>query len=117
MPARAKYSVPMAAGLAYNYGAKAVDDEVLSVLAKLAKEEIILSKVISKEDIKEEDIIVVDNGWRYKIYIDGVTSEDIDMLVRLKQLSYIKIIKSIIVTQFVLGIISAIIAVIIMLSI
>ncbi len=33
-----KYSVPMAAGLAYNYGAKAVDDNVLAALAKLAEE-------------------------------------------------------------------------------
>lgn len=33
-----KYTVPMAEGLAYNYGAKAVDDKVLEVLAKLAKE-------------------------------------------------------------------------------
>ena len=32
------YSVPMAAGLTYNYGAKQVDDKVLSVLAKLAEE-------------------------------------------------------------------------------
>ena len=33
-----KYSVPMAAGMAYNYGAKAVDCAVLEALAKLAKE-------------------------------------------------------------------------------
>ncbi len=33
-----KYSVPMAAGMAYNYGAKAVDDNVLAALAKLAEE-------------------------------------------------------------------------------
>lgn len=33
-----KYSVPMAAGLSYNYAAKQVDDEVLKVLAKLAEE-------------------------------------------------------------------------------
>ena len=33
-----KYSVPMAAGLAFNYGAKQVDDKVLAVLAKLAEE-------------------------------------------------------------------------------
>ena len=32
------YSVPMAEGLAFNYGAKQVDDKVLSVLAKLAEE-------------------------------------------------------------------------------
>ena len=32
------YSVPMAAGMAYNYGAKSVDDKVLAALAKLAKE-------------------------------------------------------------------------------
>ena len=32
------YSVPMAEGMAYNYAAKAVDDNVLNVLAKLAKE-------------------------------------------------------------------------------
>ena len=32
------YSVPMAEGLAFNYGAKAVDDNVLAVLAKLADE-------------------------------------------------------------------------------
>ena len=33
-----KYSVPMAAGLSFNYAAKAVDDEVLAALAELAKE-------------------------------------------------------------------------------
>ncbi len=33
-----EYSVPMAAGLTYNYAAKQVDDKVLDVLAKLAKE-------------------------------------------------------------------------------
>ena len=33
-----KYSVPMAAGMAYNYAAKQVDDTVLEALAKLAKE-------------------------------------------------------------------------------
>lgn len=32
------YSVPMAAGLSFNYGAKAVDDDVLAALEKLAKE-------------------------------------------------------------------------------
>lgn len=32
------YSVPMAAGLIYNYGAKAVDDKILAALAKLAEE-------------------------------------------------------------------------------
>ena len=32
------YSVPMAEGLAFNYGAKAVDDKVLAALAELAKE-------------------------------------------------------------------------------
>ncbi len=31
-----KYSVPMAAGLAYNYAAKQVDEKVLTVLSKLA---------------------------------------------------------------------------------
>lgn len=33
-----KYSVPMAEGLTYNYGAKAVDDKILETLAKLAEE-------------------------------------------------------------------------------
>ena len=33
-----RYSVPMAAGLAYNYAAKQVDDGVLKALAKLAEE-------------------------------------------------------------------------------
>lgn len=33
-----KYSVPMAAGLSYNYAAKQVDDEILKALAKLAEE-------------------------------------------------------------------------------
>ena len=33
-----KYCVPMAEGLAYNFAAKAVDDEVLSALAELARE-------------------------------------------------------------------------------
>ncbi len=34
----AKYSVPMACGLSYNFAAKAVDDEVLGVLGELAEE-------------------------------------------------------------------------------
>ena len=34
----AKYSVPMAAGLSYNFAAKAVDDELLSALGELAAE-------------------------------------------------------------------------------
>ena len=33
-----KYSVPMAAGLTYNYAAKQVDEKVLAVLSKLAEE-------------------------------------------------------------------------------
>ena len=33
-----RYSVPMAAGLAWNYGAKAVDDRILSALGDLARE-------------------------------------------------------------------------------
>ena len=33
-----KYSVPMAAGMAFNYAAKKVDDDVLEALAKLAEE-------------------------------------------------------------------------------
>ena len=34
----ARYSVPMACGLSYNYAAKAVDDEVLTALCELAHE-------------------------------------------------------------------------------
>ena len=33
-----KYSVPMAAGMAFNYASKQVDDNVLAALAKLAEE-------------------------------------------------------------------------------
>ena len=33
-----KYSVPMGEGLAFNYGARPVDDKILSVLAKFAEE-------------------------------------------------------------------------------
>ena len=40
----AAYSVPMAAGLAYNYAAKAVDDDVLSALQALAEETQLLEK-------------------------------------------------------------------------
>lgn len=32
------YSIPMVEGLTYNYAAKAVDNQVLEVLAKLAEE-------------------------------------------------------------------------------
>ena len=39
-----KYSIPMAAGMTYNYGAKAVDDGVLEVLSKLAKEAQLIDK-------------------------------------------------------------------------
>ena len=39
-----KYSVPMAAGLTYNIGAKSVDDEILAVLAKLSEEAQLVEK-------------------------------------------------------------------------
>ncbi len=39
-----KYSVPMAAGLAYNYSAKQVDEKVLAVLSKLAEEAQLIEK-------------------------------------------------------------------------
>lgn len=39
-----KYSVPMAAGLTFNYAAKQVDDEILAVLAKLAEETQLVEK-------------------------------------------------------------------------
>ncbi len=39
-----KYSVPMAAGMAFNYGAKAVDDEILEMLAEVAKEAELIEK-------------------------------------------------------------------------
>ncbi|MDO4615279.1 MAG: glucose-6-phosphate isomerase [Lachnospiraceae bacterium] len=39
-----KYSVPMAAGLAYNFASKKVDDDILAVLAKLAEEAQLIEK-------------------------------------------------------------------------
>lgn len=39
-----KYSVPMAAGMAYNYAAKQVDEKVLAVLEKLAEEAQLIEK-------------------------------------------------------------------------
>ena len=39
-----EYSVPMAAGLAFNYASKQVDDKVLEVLAKLAEETQLVEK-------------------------------------------------------------------------
>ena len=39
-----KYSAPMAEGLAFNYGAKLVDDEILAGLAKLADEAQLVEK-------------------------------------------------------------------------
>lgn len=39
-----RYTVPMAAGLHYNFAAKAVDDEILQVLEKLAKEAQLVEK-------------------------------------------------------------------------
>ncbi|MDO4414936.1 MAG: glucose-6-phosphate isomerase [Erysipelotrichaceae bacterium] len=39
-----KYSVPMAEGLVFNYAAKAVDDDIVAALAKLADEQELLAK-------------------------------------------------------------------------
>jgi len=39
-----KYNVPMAAGLTFNYGAKSVDDDILEILAKVAKEAQLVEK-------------------------------------------------------------------------
>ena len=40
----AEYSVPMAAGLKYNYAAKQVNEQILSVLSDLAKEAQLVEK-------------------------------------------------------------------------
>ena len=40
----ARYSVPMACGMKYNFAAKAVDDDVLAILAELAKEQQLIEK-------------------------------------------------------------------------
>ena len=40
----AKYSVPMACGMKYNFAAKAVDDDSLAVFAELAKEQQLIEK-------------------------------------------------------------------------
>ena len=39
-----KYSVPMAEGMAYNYAAKQVDDNILEILGKLADEAQLVDK-------------------------------------------------------------------------
>ena len=43
-----KYSVPMAAGLAYNYAAKEVDETVLDALSKLADEAELIPGIIQR---------------------------------------------------------------------
>ena len=48
------YSVPMAEGMAYNYGAKAVDEDVLAALVKLASEAQLAEKY---EDLYNGDVI------------------------------------------------------------
>ena len=49
-----KYSVPMAEGFTYNYAAKAVDDDILAVLVKLADEAQLAEKY---EDLYNGDVI------------------------------------------------------------
>ena len=49
-----KYSVPMAEGFTYNYAAKAVDDDILAVLVKLADEAQLAKKY---EDLYNGDVI------------------------------------------------------------
>ena len=48
------YSVPMAAGLAYNYAAKQVDDDVLEGLKKLAKEAFDLITFLTKGEYDQK---------------------------------------------------------------
>lgn len=48
------YSVPMAEGMTYNYGAKAVDEDVLAALVKLASEAQLAEKY---EDLYNGDVI------------------------------------------------------------
>ena len=50
----AKYSVPMAEGLTYNFAAKAVDDDVLAILEELAKEHQLVEKY---EDLFNGEVI------------------------------------------------------------
>ena len=46
----AKYSVPMACGMKYNFAAKAVDDDSLAVFAELAKEQQLIEKYKERLD-------------------------------------------------------------------
>ena len=59
------YSIPMVEGLTYNYAAKAVDNQVLEVLAKLAEE----------EPVTEVCCHFCDNKYRF-------TSEELKELIK-----------------------------------
>ena len=50
------YSVPMAEGFTYNYAAKAVDDNVLDALVKLAEEAQLAEKFEARQQEKKTEI-------------------------------------------------------------
>ena len=79
----AKYSVPIACGLAYNYAAKAVDDEILDLLAELAEEAQLtekyaalqeLVKHLSSKDVQNESFIQCSNVPAYVGASDFIAS-------------------------------------------
>ena len=62
-----KYSVPMAAGLNYNYAAKEVDDNILSALAALADE----AQLTDKYEALYNGEVGVEFYSRYKAYLSS----------------------------------------------
>ena len=68
------YSVPMAEGFTYNYAAKAVDDNVLDALVKLAEEA--LKDIISPDEKKEVTpaFIISTVAEHFHVSVDDIRS-------------------------------------------
>ena len=70
-----KYSVPMAEGMAYNYAAKQVDDNILAILGKLAEETQLVDKFAALYN--GEEVALTTTAAVYADYEDALEIGDI----------------------------------------
>ena len=78
----------------------------INIIKRLARMDVLDTEPVKYK--KEDDIIIKnDMGEEQKVLIDNITDEDLPLLVAMKQLEYVKTIRSIVKFSFVCGLVAA----------
>ncbi len=78
----------------------------VNIIKKLAKLGVL--EVAPIKNKNENDIVITDDeGYKKKVLIEGISDEDLSLMVATEMLENIKTIKFVVKTSFILGIIGA----------